>query len=121
MTPTTSAGEVAGDWVVSFDPFGGDSYTSSSSVALLEDKLKIAKQWQMLLQQRDRQLEKSHGYLIRVSLPLEGDVSCVSVVDTDTETLCSVIVMQGLKTRDSRTATGADAYAGADEFDDTDY
>ena len=35
--------------------------------------------------------------------------------------LCFVIVMQGLKTRDSRTATGADAYAGADEFDDADY
>ena len=87
MTPTTSAGEVAGDWVVSFDPFGGDSYTSSSSVALLEDKLKIAKQWQMLLQQRDRQLEKSHAYLIRVSAPLGSNIPCKTAELTDTDSV----------------------------------
>ncbi|SPO22793.1 related to cop9 complex subunit 3 [Ustilago trichophora] len=92
--PTSSAGSTAvtGEWVVKFDPFGGDSYISTSSVSLLEDKIRTAKQWQNLLQQRDRQLEKSPAYLMR-----------------------------GLKIRDARTAGGADAYSGADDFDDTDY
>lgn len=82
---------MTGDWIVNFDAFGGNSYTSASSISLLEDKIRTAKQWQTLLQQRDRQLEKSHAYLTR-----------------------------GIKIRDARTA-GADAYSGADEFDDTDY
>lgn len=89
--PSTTPGTVTGDWVVQFDTFGGDAYTSTASVSLLEDKIRTAKQWQTLLQQRDRQVEKSHAYLTR-----------------------------GLKMLDARTA-GADAYSGADEFDDTDY
>ncbi|CDW96913.1 hypothetical protein [Sporisorium scitamineum] len=89
--PSAAPGAVNGDWVVKFDTFGGDSYTSTTSISLLENKIQTAKQWQTLLQQRDRQVEKSHAYLTR-----------------------------GLKIRDARTA-GADAYSGADEFDDTDY
>ncbi|SJX60996.1 related to cop9 complex subunit 3 [Sporisorium reilianum f. sp. reilianum] len=89
--PSASADAVNGDWVVRFDTFGGDAYTSTTSIALLEDKIRTAKQWQTLLQQRDRQVEKSQAYLTR-----------------------------GLKIRDARTA-GAEAYSGADEFDDADY
>ncbi|CCF54863.1 hypothetical protein NDA11_004934 [Ustilago hordei] len=88
---SSSSNTVTGDWVVNFDPFGGDAYTSATSISLLEGKIKTAKQYQTLLQQRDRDIEKSHAYLTR-----------------------------GLKIRDARTA-GADAYAGADDFDDADY
>lgn len=77
--------------MIRFDTYGGDAYTSTTTISLLEDKIRTAKQWQTLLQQRDRQVEKSQAYLTR-----------------------------GLKVRDARTV-GADAYSGADEFDDTDY
>ncbi|EST10135.1 hypothetical protein PSEUBRA_000547 [Kalmanozyma brasiliensis GHG001] len=92
--PRGASGAVNGDWVVHFDSFGGDSFTSTSSISLLEDKIRTAKQWQALLQERDRQIQKSPAYLTR-----------------------------GLKIRDARTA-GADAYAEGDEFhafDDADY
>ncbi|TKY85200.1 hypothetical protein EX895_006280 [Sporisorium graminicola] len=90
-TPSTAPDAVSGDWVIRFDTYGGDAYTSTTTISLLEDKIRTAKQWQTLLQQRDRQVEKSQAYLTR-----------------------------GLKVRDARTV-GADAYSGADEFDDTDY
>ena len=78
--------------MVSFDTFGGNSYTTPSSISLLEEKIRTAKQWQTLLQQRDREVEKSSGYLTR-----------------------------GLKMRDARTA-GGDAYgATGEDFDDGDY
>lgn len=90
--PSGDAREVTGEWVVNFDSFGGDSYSSLASINVLEDKIKTAKQWQVLLQQRDRELEKSTTYLAR-----------------------------GLRTRDSRAAGGADAYPGGDDFDEGDY
>ncbi len=65
--PRGASGNVNGDWVVHFDSFGGDTYTSASSIAMLEDKIRAAKQWQTLLQERDRQVEKSRAYLMRVS------------------------------------------------------
>lgn len=64
---SSSSNTVTGDWVVNFDPFGGDAYTSATSISLLEGKIKTAKQYQTLLQQRDRDIEKSHAYLTRVS------------------------------------------------------
>lgn len=93
LTPPTnaSANEPGGDWIVHFDPFGGDSYTSSSSIKLLDEKINTARQWQGLLQERDRQLEKSTAYLLR-----------------------------SLKIRNSR-AAGGDAFSGGDDFDDGDY
>ncbi|KAJ1032452.1 hypothetical protein NDA16_000476 [Ustilago loliicola] len=87
----SSASTVTGDWIVKFDPYGGDAYTSANSISLLKNKIKTAKQYQALLQQRDRDIEKSHAYLTR-----------------------------GLKIRDARTA-GSEAYSGADDFDDADY
>ncbi|GAC72856.1 COP9 signalosome, subunit CSN3 [Moesziomyces antarcticus T-34] len=95
LVPASSAAsagsQVGADWVVRFDAFGGNAYTSAASISLLESKLQTAKQWHDLLQQRDRQLERSHTYLTR-----------------------------GLQIREAR-AAGGDAYSGADEFDDTDY
>ncbi|GAC99039.1 potential transcriptional repressor subunit [Pseudozyma hubeiensis SY62] len=73
-TSSAAAGVVNGDWVVNFDTFGGESYTSTSSISLLEDKIRTAKQWQTLLQQRDRQIEKSHAYLTRLG---ENSISAV--------------------------------------------
>lgn len=73
LVPASSAAsagsQVGADWVVRFDAFGGNAYTSAASISLLESKLQTAKQWHDLLQQRDRQLEKSHTYLTRVSSP----------------------------------------------------
>lgn len=63
----SSASTVTGDWIVKFDPYGGDAYTSANSISLLKNKIKTAKQYQALLQQRDRDIEKSHAYLTRVS------------------------------------------------------
>ncbi|SYW74792.1 related to cop9 complex subunit 3 [Ustilago bromivora] len=62
---SSSSNTVTSDWVVNFDPFGGDAYTSAASISLLEGKIKTAKQYQTLLQQRDRDIEKSHAYLTR--------------------------------------------------------
>lgn len=60
---------------------------------------------------------QSHSTFIHAELQALSGLSATHCVLTR---LLWLLCLQGLKIRDARTA-GADAYAGADEFDDTDY
>ncbi|SNX82295.1 related to cop9 complex subunit 3 [Melanopsichium pennsylvanicum] len=93
IPPSNSTSEKgpSADWVIAFDTFGGDAYTSTACISLLEDKIRTAKEWQTLLVKRDRDVEASQAYLTR-----------------------------GLKMKDARTAADAYG-GGADDFDETEY